>query len=102
MEGNHVSEVRISDTLALTRSLEEFRHLDQQERALAERMAAQAAMHEILEQKQDVEELERTVSDRSDEGGKNPSHNHHKQEKKEEQKPPPPETSEGHLLDLKA
>lgn len=96
-----MADMKISDTLALTRSLDEFRHLDQQERALAERMAAHAAEARLVETKKDVEEAERSVADRHGEGSGPEYHGSHKEREKKEEEAPP-EVSEGHLLDLKA
>lgn len=96
-----MGDVRISDTLAMTRNLDEFRHLDQQERILAERMAAQAAERALLEEKKDVEEADRSVADRNEDAGSRGEY-HPSRKEKEEKKPAPPEVSEGHLLDLKA
>jgi len=97
-----LSDVRITDSMAMTRGLDEFRHLDQQERALAERMAAHAAERELIEQKKDVEEPERSVADRSEEEGAREYHGSKREKKEEKPQPAPPEVSEGHLLDLKA
>jgi hypothetical protein len=95
--------MRITDTLAMTRSLNEFRHLDQQERALAERIAAQVVEKDLLELKKDVEEPDHAVADRSDESGGTEYHGHHREKKEEKEEPPaPPEVLEGHILDLKA
>lgn len=98
-----MSEVRITDTMAMTRGFNEFRHLDQQERALAERMAAHVSEKETHEAKKDVEEAERSVADRSDEhqsaGG---HHGRNSREREETPAEAPPEVTEGHLLDLKA
>jgi hypothetical protein len=95
--------MRITDTLAMTRSLNEFRHLDQQERALAERIAAQVVEKDLIELKKDVEETDHAVADRSDEGGGTGYHGHHREKKEEKEEPPaPPEVLEGHILDLKA
>jgi len=96
-----LSDVRISDTLAMTRNLDELRHLDQQERILAERMAAQAAERALQEEKKDVEEADRSVADRNEDAGGRGEYHAHRREK-EEKKPAPPEISEGHILDLKA
>lgn len=99
-----MADMRITDTLAMTKSLDQFRHLDQQERALSERIAAQVAEKELVEHKKiDVEEMDHAVADRSDGGPGGEYHgSHSEREKKEEEQPAPPEVSEGHLLDLKA
>lgn len=98
-----MSEVRISDAAAMTRVLDEFRHLDQQERAMAERVAAHISEKEVLEQKKDVEESERSVADRHDENRGAGGGGHHGQRREpEEKKEAPPEVNEGRLLDLKA
>lgn len=99
-----MSEVRITDTMAGTRGFNEFRHLDQQERALAERMAAHVSEKETHEAKKDVEEMDRSVADRSDEHQGAGGHHHGRSAREREETPAeaPPEVSEGHLLDLKA
>lgn len=96
-----MSDMKIADTLALTRSLDEFRHLDQQGRALTDRMAAHAVETKLIETKKDVEEAERPVADRHDGGGGAEYHGSHRENEKKEEEAPP-EVSEGHLLDLKA
>lgn len=99
-----MSDVRISDSLAMTRNLDEFRYLDQQVRTAAERMSAFAAEKEIQEVKKEIEESDRSVADRSeDEGGRTQYNaNGQRREKEAEKKELPPEVTEGHLLDLKA
>lgn len=96
-----MSDVRVMDTLAMNRNLDEFRHLDQQVRQAAETMAAKAAEKDLQETKKDVEETDRLVGDRSEGGPQGEQHAHAKKER-EEKKEPPPEINEGHLLDLKA
>lgn len=97
-----MSDVRFLNTIAMNRNLDEFRHLDQQVRQTAETMAAKAAEKELHEAKKDVEETERAVGDRSEEGGAGGEHHAGPRKEREEKKEPPPEINEGHLLDLKA
>lgn len=53
--------IRMMDLAALTRSIDEFRHLDPEHRALARRLAAQATAHRVDEARQDVPENERAA-----------------------------------------
>lgn len=103
MRGNALADIRISDTLAQTRTLDQFRHLDREERALTERIAAHSVEKELHEQKKDVEEAERAIAEQPEDHARGGEYHPERKKKQEAQKEePPPEISEGHLLDLKA
>ena len=103
-----MSILRIAETAAQTRGLDEYRQLDQEARAQSLRMGAQATAHKIEESHQEVEESHRAVESRNEE--EHPEQRrretapHETPEEAEEKKPPRPplESAEGHLLDVTA
>lgn len=103
-----MSDFRVADTAAQTRLLDEFRHLDQSERAQAQRVAASVTSHDIEKQHKDVEESHRAVEQQPEQerhpGERREAAHHEPQEEKKEREEPrtPLECPEGHLLDLKA
>jgi hypothetical protein len=97
-----MSDIKIADAAALTRSLDEFRHLDQEQRALTDRMAGDAAHSTIDEEKKSVEDAEKAIADREEEEQAKREARERERKEREEEKPPPMELDEGHILDLKA
>ena len=99
--------VRMADSAAMTRGLDEFRRMDQEQRNLGNRVAGEAAAHKVEENRKDVPQNEKAseaqVKDRDARRGS-------KQDQDEsegqdagghgEDESPPLEIDEGHFLDI--
>jgi hypothetical protein len=104
-----MSLMRIAESFAQTRGLDEYRQLDQAERAQAHRVAAELATKDIETQHKEVEETHRTVEQKNeDDRGRGEQHAHggHPEQdepkEKKEHSPAPLESAEGHLIDFTA
>jgi hypothetical protein len=97
--------IRMIDLAGLTRGLDEFRRMDPEQRALADRLAARAAARQHNEVHKDVANAEGPTRARVDEHhGQGPDHDRHRERdhpEEEETKDASPEREEGLLLDIK-
>ncbi|MBI5018291.1 MAG: hypothetical protein HZB55_22730 [Deltaproteobacteria bacterium] len=97
--------VRMMDLAGLTRGLDEFRRLDPEQRALAERLAARAAARHLEEVREDVPDAGAAAQARLDDrqrqgqGGRHPQD--HRPKDPEPSRDAAPEREEGLLLDIK-
>jgi hypothetical protein len=97
--------IRMIDLAGLTRGLDEFRRMDPEQRALADRLAARAAARQRDEVHEDVANAEGPTRTRIDEHhGQGPDHDRRRgRDHREEEatKDASPEREEGLLLDIK-
>jgi adenylate kinase len=97
-----MADIRIADAAAGSRSAQEFRRLDQEEQALAQRLSDDAALKRIAEKQQDVVDTHAVVSDKKEEERqqrKNAKH-HAAQALGTNEPDTTPETDQGHLLNV--
>ncbi len=100
--------IRMIEVAGLSRSLEELRRNDPEQRVLAERHASAATVKHVQEIHRDVAGPENPGETRLDDPKREEGRRkgrHHPQEAAEaasrEHAEPPPELAEGHILDIK-
>jgi hypothetical protein len=104
-----MSDIKITDAVAQTRGIKQFRSVDQEARVAVERLAAEAAAAKLAEEQIEVADTERAVDAKADEENQKEKERREAkkqelaaEEAKQEKKPPPPEMDMGHLFDFKA
>ncbi len=96
--------VRMADLNPLSRGLENFRHLDPEERVLEERLGTQAAAERLTEAHKEVPHVETApeahVGEPSERQGKGRRRDRRQPQHRQVAEEPLPEREEGHLLDI--